>query len=143
VGSKTRSAARGPVTPTKDPEEDCLVDIAIRGRNVEVPESMRAVVAEKVTRAARMFDGMDRAEVFLSEERNPRIADKDVCEVTMTGHGRTVRARATGPDVTTAVDRVVDKLTHRMEKLKGKLTARSHPRRNGSLDSSPVGTRVD
>ncbi|HEX2039364.1 MAG TPA: ribosome-associated translation inhibitor RaiA [Acidimicrobiales bacterium] len=119
------------------------MDIAIRGRNVEVPESMRAVVAEKVTRAARMFDGMDRAEVHLSEERNPRIADKDACEVAMTGHGRTLRARATGPDVATAVDRAVDKLTHRMEKVKGKLIGRSHPRRNGSLDSSPVGTRED
>ena len=119
------------------------MDIAIRSRNVEVPEPMRAVVAEKVTRAVRMLDGMDRAEVRLSEERNPRIADREVCEVTVTGHGRTVRARATGPDVTTAVDRVVDKLTHRMEKVKGKLLGRSHPRRNGSLDSSPVGTRED
>jgi len=120
------------------------VDIAIRSRNVEVPEPMRSVVAEKVTRAARMLDGMDRAEVHLSEERNPRIADKEVCEVTMSDrHGRTVRARATGPDVTTAVDRVMDKLTHRMEKVKGKLIGRSHPRRNGSVDSSPVGTRED
>ncbi|MDQ3756829.1 MAG: ribosome-associated translation inhibitor RaiA [Actinomycetota bacterium] len=119
------------------------MDIAIRGRNLEVPEPMRAVVAEKVTRAVRMLEGMERAEVHLIEQRNPRIADKEVCEVTVTGPGRSVRARATGPDVTTAVDRVVDKLTHRMEKVKGKLVGRSHPRRNGSLDSSPVGARED
>ena len=119
------------------------MDIAIRGRNVEVSEPLRAAVADKVTRAARIFDGMDRAEVFFSEERNPRIADKDVCEVTVVGHGRTVRARATGPDVVTAADRVVDKLAHRMEKLKGKLVGRSHPRRNGSVDSSAVGPSED
>lgn len=119
------------------------MDIAIRSRNVDVPEPVRAAVTEKVTRAARIFDGMDRAEVHLIEERNPRIAEKDVCEVVVTGHGRTVRARAAGPDVTTAVDRSVDKLAHRMEKLKGKLIGRSHPRRNGSVDSSPVGTSED
>jgi putative sigma-54 modulation protein len=51
----------------------------------------------------------------------------------MYGHGLIVRAHANGPDVVTAVDRVVDKLEHRLTRLKGRLLARSHPRRNGSV----------
>jgi putative sigma-54 modulation protein len=109
------------------------LDIAIRGRNVEVSDALRNTVEEKVTRLTRFLDGMERAEVSFSEERNPRIAEKEVVEVTMHGHGHIVRARAAATDVFAAVDRVVDKLEHRMEKLKGKLIGRSHPRRHGSV----------
>jgi putative sigma-54 modulation protein len=73
---------------------------------------------------------MERAEVRFLEERNPRIADKEVCEVTVVGPGHIVRARAAASDTFAAVDRVVDKLEHRLEKLKGRLIGRSHPRRH-------------
>ena len=111
------------------------MDILIQGRNVEVSESLRGTVEDKLSRLVRFLDGMERAEVRFLEERNPRIADKEVCEVTMHGHGHVVRARAAATDSFAAVDRVVDKLEHRIEKLKGKLAGRSHPRRHGSVDS--------
>ena len=118
------------------------MDIAIRSRNVEVTDALRNTVEEKVTRLTRFLDGMERADVVFSEERNPRISEKEVCEVTMHGHGHIVRAKAAATDVFAAVDRVVDKLEHRMEKLKGKLIGRSHPRRHGSVEfaskSAPV-----
>jgi putative sigma-54 modulation protein len=114
------------------------VDIAIRARNVEVSDSLRSTVEEKLARLQRFLDGMERAEVRFIEERNPRITDKEVCEVTMHGHGHIVRARASAPDGFTAVDRVVDKLEHRLEKLKGKLLGRSHPRRHAPV-TAPAG----
>ena len=113
------------------------MDIAISGRHVELTDALRATVTEKVTKAGRILDGMDRAEVRFSEDRNPRISEKEVCEVTLFGHGHIVRAKAAAPDLFPAVDRVVDKLEHRLSRLKGKLVGRSHPRRNGSLDSRP------
>jgi putative sigma-54 modulation protein len=118
------------------------VDIVIQGRNVEVSDSLRGAVEDKLSRLVRFLDGMERAEVRFLEERNPRIADKEVCEVTMHGHGHVVRARAAAGDSFAAVDRVVDKLEHRIEKLKGKLAGRSHPRRHGSVDSA-VNGQVD
>src|SRR5206468_8638707 len=84
---------------------------------------------------------MDRAEVRFSEERNPRISEKEVCEVTIYGHGHIVRAKAAASDASTAVDKVVDRLEHQLSKLKGKLVSRSHSRRNGSLES-PVGNLI-
>ena len=111
------------------------MEIAIASRHCEVSDQLRVTVQEKVTRLGRFLEGMERAEVRFLEERNPRIADKEICEVTMHGHGHTVRARAAAPDAFTAVDRVVAKLGHRLEKLKGKLMGRSHPRRHASLAS--------
>lgn len=111
------------------------MDILIQGRNVDVSDSLKGTVEEKLSRVVRFLDGMDRAEVLFFEERNPRIADKEVCEVTMHGHGHVVRAKAAAGDQLAAVDGVVDKLEHRIEKLKGKLNGRSHPRRPPSVDS--------
>lgn len=105
--------------------------VAIATRNVAIPEEIRAVVEEKVSRLGRFLEGMEVAEIRFREERNPRISEREVCEVTMHGHGHIVRARAAATEPLAAVDKVIDKLEHRMEKLKGKLVARSHPRRNG------------
>ncbi|HVE47548.1 MAG TPA: ribosome-associated translation inhibitor RaiA [Acidimicrobiales bacterium] len=105
------------------------MEIAIRGRNVDVSDSLKQAVREKLVRLQRFLEGMERAEVRFIEERNPRIADKEICEVTLHGHGHVVRARASAPEILLAVDRVVEKLEHRLARLKGKLLGRSHPRR--------------
>jgi putative sigma-54 modulation protein len=111
------------------------MDVTVRGRNVEVSRQLRAAAEEKVSRLGRLLQGMEHAEVHFYEERNPRISEKEVCEVTLAGHGHLVRAKAASPDAFTAVDRVVDKLEHQLAKLKGKLIGRSHPRRQGSLSA--------
>ena len=103
--------------------------IAIRHGKVDISPTLRATVVEKVGRVGRFYDGMERAEIRFIEEHNPRISAREVCEVTMHGHGHVVRARAAAGDAFSAVDQVVDKLEHQMAKLKGKLVSRSHPRR--------------
>jgi ribosome hibernation promoting factor len=111
------------------------MEIAIHGHKIEVPAGLRTTVEDKLARLDRFLDGLDRAEVRFSEERNPRIADREVCEVTIHGHGHVVRARAAAADPFGAIDLVMDKLEHRMERLKGRLLDRSHPRRHGSVHS--------
>ena len=113
------------------------MDISIQGRNVEVSDLLRATVEEKVTRLGRYLDSMELAEVRFLEERNPRIADKEVCEVTVVGHGHIVRARAAASDTFAAVDSVVAKLEHRLEKLKGRLIGRSRPHRHSGGAPGP------
>jgi len=110
------------------------MEIAILHRHVDISDALRACVEEKVVHLARLLE-MERAEVRFTEERNPRIPEKDVCEMTMVGHGHIVRARGTGTDAFVALDRVAEKLEHRLGKLKGRLVGRSHPRRVGPVDS--------
>ena len=109
------------------------MEIIVRGRNVDVSTGLRSTVEEKVGRLGRYLDGMERADVRFTEERNPRISEKEVCEVTLQGHGHVVRAHAAASDALVAVDLVVDKLAHRLQKLKGKLVSRSHPRRHEGM----------
>src|SRR2546430_1929174 len=111
------------------------MDVSIRGRNVELSEALRSAAEDKVSRLSRFLDGMDHVEIHFYEERNPRIQQRDVCEVTFKAHGHLLRAKATAGDPFSAVDGVVAKLEHQIEKLKGKLIGRSHPRRHGSVNS--------
>src|ERR1700716_1909764 len=69
---------------------------------------------------------MDRAEVHFSEEHTRKAADKEVCEVTLVGHGHHVRCKVSAPDGFAAVDKAVEKLEHQLHKLKTKLLRRSH-----------------
>jgi putative sigma-54 modulation protein len=119
------------------------LDVVVRSRNIEVPDAVRAVAKEKVSRLTRFLEGMDHAEVLFSEERNPRISEKEWCEITVAGHGHLVRAKAAGVDQLAAVDRVVGKLEHQIAKLKGKLVGRSHPRRSTSIDSRATEQLLD
>ena len=105
------------------------MDVTIQCRNAEVPEPLRAAAREKVIRVSRHLDGWEHAEIHFFEERNPRITDREICEVTLRGHGHVVRAKAAAPDTLAAVDKVVEKLGRQVARLKTRLIRRSHPRR--------------
>ncbi len=105
-------------------QEGC-VDIKVSGRHTEVSDVLRQATIDKIGRLGRYVDGMERAEVHFSEERNPRIVDKEICEVTLEGHGHHVRCKVAAPDGFAAVDRAVEKLEHQLHKLKTKLGRRA------------------
>jgi ribosomal subunit interface protein len=118
------------------------VDVIIAyGRRI-VSDEVRALTEETVGRLGHLCPGLDRAEVHFSEEHNPRIADPECCEVIIVGHGRSVRARAFAPVPLVAVDLVVEKLEHQLEKTKGRLVDRSHPRRRPANSVSILRERV-
>ena len=111
------------------------MEVTIRGRNVEVPQAVKRAAVDKLSKLGRFVEGMDHAEVHFMEEKNPRISEKEVCELVLAGHGHIVRAKAASSDAFTALDQAVAKLEHQLAKLKGKLLSRSHPRRHESVNS--------
>ena len=118
------------------------MDVVIAyGRRI-VSDEVRSLTTEKVGRLGHLCPGLDRAEVHFTEEHNPRIADRECCEVTIVGHGRAIRARAAAPAPLVAVDLVVEKLEHQLEKTKGRLVARTHPRRRPPNSVSILRERV-
>jgi ribosomal subunit interface protein len=105
------------------------VDVAVHGRKSVVPDEVRELAETKVTRVLRRAPVLDKADVKLGEDPRAPAAANRVCEVIVTGHGHTLRARAGAHDFPVAVDIVMEKLEHQIERLKGKLLARSQPRR--------------
>ncbi len=100
------------------------MQVTVSSRHTEVSEPLRASAIEKIGRLERFLEGMDYAEVHFSEEKNPRIADREVCEVTIEGHGHHVRCKVAAPDGFAAVDRAVDKLEQQLTRLKSRLRKR-------------------
>jgi putative sigma-54 modulation protein len=99
--------------------------VTVSSRHTEVSDGLRAAAVEKIGRLQRFLDGMDSAEVHFSEEKNRRIADREICEVTLAGHGHHIRCKVAAPDGLAAVDLAVDKLEHQLHRLKTRLKGRS------------------
>jgi putative sigma-54 modulation protein len=113
------------------------VQVTVSRRHTEVSESLRIMAEEKIGRLGRFVDGLDHAEVHFWEHKNPRIADKEVCEVTIEGHGHHVRCKVQAPDGFQAVDKAYEKLEHQLHKLKTKLRQRQQgaPKAKKGVDS--------
>ena len=117
------------------------MDVTISSRGVRVTPHLEEMVLEKVGRLDRYLYGLDRAEVHLFEERNPRIAEKDVCEIHVEGHGHHLHCKATGPDEITAVERSINKVQRGLRKLKTKEVNRHHHtggRQNKYQEAQPI-----
>jgi ribosomal subunit interface protein len=102
------------------------VEITVSARHIDISPALRAAADAKLGRLSRFGDVFERAEVHFLEERNPRIAQREVCDVTVEGRGRRLRAKAAAADAFAAVDLVVAKLEHQLHSLKTKLAAPRH-----------------
>lgn len=102
------------------------MEVTISSRGVRMTPHLEEVVLEKVNRLDRFLDGLDRAEVHFFEEKNPRIADKEVCEIHLEGRGRSLHCKAAGPDEITAVERSIHKAERGLRKIKTKEVNRHH-----------------
>lgn len=112
------------------------MDVTVSRRHTEVSDHLRLVAEEKIGRLDRFVDGLEHAEVHFWEHKNPRVADKEVCEVTIAGQGHHVRCKVQAPDGFIAIDRACDKLEHQLHKLKTRLKRRQQggPKRQKGVD---------
>lgn len=115
------------------------MQVIVSRRHTEVPEALRLMAEEKIGRLGRFVDGLETAEVHFWEHKNPRIADKEVCEVTIEGHGHHVRCKVQAADGFQAVDKAYEKLEHQLHKLKTKLNRRNHGRPKGHKKVDALG----
>lgn len=102
------------------------MEVSISARHLEVTPRLEEVIHDKIGGLDRFLEGLDSAEVHLDEARNPRITDKQFCEVVLVGHGHHLRCKVQAPDPFTAIDRATAKLERQIRKLRTKLIRRHH-----------------
>lgn len=119
------------------------MQVNISSRRTIVTDRLQDLTQQKIGKLDRYVPGLDRAEVHFSEETNPRIADKEICEVTLEGHGHHVRTKVTAPDPYTALDRAALKLEHQLHKLKTKLQRHNHSGETSIRIDEPVPAPID
>ena len=97
------------------------MQVRVSARNTVVSDKDRELIIEKIDRLTRFLPGMETADIHFTQQRNPRIADKELVEITLQGHGHHVRCRSYGPDHLTSVDLAIAKLETKLNRLKSKL----------------------
>lgn len=93
------------------------MDIIVKGRHTEVNDRFRRHVDGKLARIERLDAKVIRVDVEVSEERNPRQADRrERVELTIRSRGPAIRAEAAAEDRYGALDLAIDKLESRLRR---------------------------
>lgn len=93
------------------------MDIIVKGRHTDVNDRFRRHVDNKLARIERLDQKVIRVDVEVSEERNPRQADRrERVELTIRSRGPAIRAEAAAEDRYGALDIAIDKLESRLRR---------------------------
>ncbi len=104
------------------------MDIVVRGKNCSIAPQVKRLTEDKLRKLSRLAADIRRVEVDYSEVRNPRVSNRQLCEVTVHLKRHFVKAHASSTDNVAALDLVIDKVEHQVGRLKDKRVHRSHAR---------------
>lgn len=107
------------VIEDETPQPQTRAEVAVTGRNVEIPDHFRNYVAEKLSRLERFDRTIHLFDVELDHERNRR--QRKNCqhvEITARGRGPVVRAEACADSFYAAMESAVDKLSERLRRAR-------------------------
>ena len=102
--------------------------IEVRGRNTEVTDDLRRHVEKRFDRIGRQVSEHAVLQVELSEERNPRISDREVVEATLHLRRATLRASEASPDMLHSIHEVAEDLRRQVKRHREKRRKRHQTR---------------
>ena len=111
--------------------------LQVKGKNVEVSDSVRRYAEEKLSKLDRQLHELTQVELELRVERNPSIAANQVAEVTVWTKGPTLRAHGASTDMKASIDQLTAKLLRQVEHYHAKRTRRQ-VRGNGIPPGGPM-----
>jgi ribosomal subunit interface protein len=93
------------------------MEVIVRGRHITVPARFRQHAAAKLAKLEKLDSKAIRVDVEVSEERNPRQADRrERVELTIRSRGPAIRAEAAADDRYAALDLAFAKLESRLRR---------------------------
>ena len=115
--------------------------LEVKGRNVEVNDSIRRYAADKLDRIEKQLPETTQIEVELTLETNPSIAEDHIAEATVWTKGSTLRVRERSVGFEASIDQLADKLERQVKRYREKRSRRETGRRaNGAGVEEPVFT---
>jgi putative sigma-54 modulation protein len=113
--------------------------IEVKGRNVEVTDELREVVARRFEKVGRQVSDLATLEVELSEERNRATADHMVAEATLYLKGVTLRAENASRDIKHSINLIADELARQVKRHRDKRRKRRESRALSTEARAPEG----
>ena len=96
------------------------MDLVIRGKNMDVTDSLRDYAQQKLGRITKILDGIIDAQVEFNVIKNKRVANDQIVEVTLHLSGGVIRAEEAKDNMYAAIDLVTDKVERQLRRFKGK-----------------------
>jgi putative sigma-54 modulation protein len=97
------------------------MDITVKTRNLEINDSLRAYVENKVNRLDRYLPNIDHALVELTVQNTKSTQDRYVAQVTLhSASGFVLRAEERSADMYSSIDAALDKVSRQIGRYKGK-----------------------
>jgi putative sigma-54 modulation protein len=118
------------------------VRLQVKGRNVEVSDSIRSYAQEKLAKLERQVHDTTRVELELAVERNPSIPNNQIAEATIWTKGPILRAKESSHDMKASIDQLVDKLERQVTRYREK-RQRKGSRRDGVAVEEPPGLPME
>lgn len=106
------------------------MQVIVKGRHIEVTDSLRRYAEEKVSKLGRYLDKIQGIEVELIVDKNPSVPNPQTAEVTLRTKGPIIRGSVSTENMYASIDGVVDKIERQIERYKGKLYT-SHKQAGG------------
>jgi putative sigma-54 modulation protein len=113
--------------------------IEVKGRNLQVTDELREVVARRFEKVDKQVSDLATLEVELSEERNPANPDHMVAEATLYLKGVTLRAKNASRDSKHSINLVADELSRQVKRHRDKRRKRREQRASAAQASPPLG----
>jgi ribosome hibernation promoting factor len=85
----------------------------VKGKNYEVPESVREYAERKLRRLERLLDDQSDVTVELSVEQHRSAQDSHIVDATLVIHGQALRSSAAASTHQAGIDKVIDKVERR------------------------------
>jgi putative sigma-54 modulation protein len=101
------------------------VRLQVKGKNVEVSDSLKTYAQEKLSKLDKHLNDAARLELELAVEKNPSIAENQIAEGTIWTKGPVLRARESSPDMRASIDMLVEKLERQARRYRDKRRSRS------------------
>ncbi len=120
--------------------------LQVKGKNVEVSESLKDYAREKLGKLDKHLNDAARLELELAVEKNPSISENQIAEATIWTKGPVLRARETSADMRASIDLLVEKLERQARRYRDK--RRRGPVRGAQnvdarqVDSEPDESRI-
>jgi putative sigma-54 modulation protein len=114
------------------------MQLQIKGKNLEVSESIRTYAERKLSKLDRMVHDGTRIEIELAVERNPSVAENQVAEATVKLKGHTLRAREASRDMKASIDELTEKLMRQVRDERAKKDGKRRVAdKHRSVDAAP------
>ena len=113
--------------------------LQVKGKNLEVSDSIRRYAEEKMSKLNRQLHEQTQVELELCVEKNPSISANQVAEATVWTKGPVLRARESSADMKASIDQLADKLQRQVKRYRQKRSRRGSRQERDRPLGVPIG----